>query len=339
MKRRNLKAVFAAMLGAYLCACDSNQDTAIQAAGPRQEGGKAGGGFDSAVLAIKAGKSTQEEKNSAIDALVSRYGHYGVTPQIVAPVAPEDGAIQPGPLGKAANVTYYYPKKGQDFGNNFILGTPGLIVHPGQMYISWTARPPGSTADPFLVAYYQTIAGKAVSPIVVVGLNDDYAGSLDSRITWTNQTGSDQTVYSNAFAYSSSTGGTATLVSLVVGGTPQVLTYNMQGLVEYQNNITAPLPADGCSGPISDRLTLRAIARGRYTYCVMLVNSQTMRGGSICNLVDHPSQTLNLPGPATPSGYPNFMLWYATSQSEGSDASGDYPNYAGFQYQAHSCPN
>jgi hypothetical protein len=339
MKTRGLIAAFAAMLGAYLCACDPDSDTAVQAAVPRQESGNAGSDFDRAVLAIKAMKATQEEKTSAIDALASRYGHIVAAPRAANPVIPDDGTIEAGPLRKVAgdwSVVRFYPKKGHSFGNDFVLGTPGLLVRPGQTFNSWTARPAGSVADPYTVAFYQTrISGNAFR-INVVGLSDDIEGSLDSRISWTNQTGSDQWVFSYAFAYSGSTGGKATLISKVDGGTPQAITDEMHGLVEYGNNKSTPAPADGCTGPNFDRLSLHTVSRGGYTYGIMLVNSETMKGGLIYNDNGIATQTLNLPGPATPSGYPNFMLWFATSQAEGSGTGGDY---TGTQYQAYSCPS
>ncbi|HKP94192.1 MAG TPA: hypothetical protein VJ385_00405 [Fibrobacteria bacterium] len=90
-----------------------------------------------------------------------------------------------------------------------------------------------------LCTYYQAGGSGANGAFAmkVAGLNDDNAGSLDSRITWTNQTGLAQWVHCYAFAFSGSTGGTATLVSQVNGGTPQVMTDDMHGLVEYDNNI------------------------------------------------------------------------------------------------------
>ncbi len=342
MDSRILKLAIPAVLGACLSACESPSEAGKgpQAQQPPASAPGAASAFDRSVMAIKAMDAGQKEKLAAIEALASRYGHILVPRADPDPSFHAEAQDAESPSGealaKAAAVSKYYPKKGHNYGKQFILMTAHQ-VKPGQTLTSWTARVAGSTVDPFVVALYEPGGNSVSSPfqVNVAAWGDDTPDGLDPRITWQNNTGASQWVHIWAFAYSPSVSGEATLVSIVNGANPQTYSGEMLGLAVYDNNISSPAPAAGCTGPLSDRITMRTVSDGGWMSGAMLVNTQSMKGAVIYE--DHRiQQTIDVAGPAMASGYPNFLLLFTTAQGAGA---GSFGNYAGMQYQRYSCPN
>lgn len=338
MRISKLTSLLYAVMGACLLACQQPSETP-EGSPSTEPAAESVSAFDRSMLALKAAHPDMQERLAAIDDLAARYGRHIEAPATLPdPVLHEMETSEPGPqgLGKTAAVTRYYPVRGRSFSNTFTLWNAPW-VEPGQTLTAWTARSPNSAADPFLVAFYREDGTLTEFNMRVVGLNDDHGGSLDSRFTWTNNTGVRRSIHVIAFAYTPSVSGEATMVTTVNNANPLVRTGPLGGTAIYDHNMTSPAPAAGCVGPLGDRLTLRAIANMTgHPLFAMLVNSQSMRGAMLYNTQGVISKTLDHTGPVTASGYPNFLLLSVTNvlQPPPADAV-----YSGIQYQKYSCPN
>jgi hypothetical protein len=330
MKSLNQKHLIAAMLGACLFACNSPSDP-VDAVPDPGASPESGSDFDRSALSIKAGPYSQQEKISALQALASRYGHV-MTPQANPDPAPnleEIGKPVAGALGKAAASNRYFLMKSETLRNSFVL-EDFRVVKANQTLVASTTRPAGSTADPFLVAFHDTrlIGDRHAMLTKIVGLNDDDAG-LDSRFSWKNTTGKDQGVEILVFAYTPELSGRGTLTTTINGGTKRTFTGTFAGIATYNDNMNT-LPIANCSGPLSDRLSLQILQRGDAFYSAIMVNHVTMTGGSVGISGTQPDVVLDMPT-ATPSGYPSFMLLYATGSATVNGT------YVGRQDQLFNC--
>jgi hypothetical protein len=344
MNPPRLKIVLCAALGACIIACEQPSDSArpIRASGAVLG---TGSDFDRSVLAIKSAHADPKERIAALDALAARHGRI-LAPQTSPDPAFEDAespASQAGSLGKQAAVIRRFGMKSGFFGNDDILGLV-VLVKPGQTLTAWTTRPAGSSVDPFLVAMThdgpRTAQGGYI--VKVLGLNDDNPqnGSVDSRVVWKNATGVDQGVHVKAFAYTPSVSGFATLHTQVDALQPKTHAAEMGGIAIFFNNFGS-VPND-CTGPLSDRISLQTHEGNAFTYGVLLVNAETMKGGVIYSEQLLKMQVLDLavggaPLSPAPNGYPNFLLLHAVGLI--GPTRPEVAVYRGMQWQQFSCPN
>jgi hypothetical protein len=314
-----------------LAACNSPDRVVSPAAAPENRGAA----FTRDMMALKAKGLPEAEREEAIRALLARYGQ---APVYVPPkiVGDAEGAAAAEPLAKSAITSAWKTVKTTTFDFPYAMEEDINVAPGGTLTATLTAAPGQDFTDPFLLAYYKSagVYDANAFRIQVVGFDDDADGTLNSRISWTNNTGSVQRVSVIGFAYSPATGGGMELRTHFppypgpTGLTGSVTSFlNVSGIAKY-NDEAGKFP---CLGPTDTRVTLsRVSGSNTLGHTALVVDSRTLTGA----LVRVSNQNMNV-GSVVASGYPNLFLTFVPRQ--------DYPvddgvtRYTARQQNAYVC--
>jgi hypothetical protein len=296
-----------------LVACDRMEPTpASPAQNPELEAqGKSGGAYDLEIMALKQKNLDGEALEAAIRAVQARHG---LVPEPSQKMVGPAGA-KPLPLEKEAAFLAIQVVKSFEFELPFAM-QEDFVVQPNAVLEAWTARSPGSTVDPYLVAFYTTNAaqGNAKYTFYLAAANDDQAvGDLNPRILWKNTTGVSKTVRIMAFAYNFNSGGEATLI-VRNNGIAWHETGIMRGQTQYTNNVGGGVPA-GCSLTGKDRIALTRQEGGGFQNGVIAVNLVTKKGGYLHEgAADY--QTLDLLDVINSGSSNGFLMGFTLDQGQ-----------------------
>jgi hypothetical protein len=186
--------------------------------------------------------------------------------------------------------------------------------------------------DPFLVAYLKEGSSSAET-IKVIGYSDDIgSANRNSVISWTNNTNAVQTVWYAAFAYSTATGGFATIVANSNGTGTTFGNARIGGLKQFGGN---PLPAapSNCF-PSATRLSLQVLSGGFSDAYALVVDTQAMKGGLLHVNSAAPTQLHELPW-IVHNPYPSFVLLFRNTTGAANDPS----SWRFIQRDIYSCVN
>jgi hypothetical protein len=268
--------------------------------------------FDRELIAAKTGNEDPARREQAIRAVLDKYGvayPHADEPAQPLPAEATDGAE---PVGRAAAKTAFISSAWNPLRRDFTATNDihtfwnSVRVENGESYV---AAAIGNTAsvDPFLVAYYYEDENS--SPLVkVVAYNDDISGdNRNSRISWTNNTGTVQHIATVAFAYSSATRGQAHLVVNTTRFTQSILNAEIGGLHQY-GATALPAGPTNCF-PSATWTWLQGLSGTPKIGKALVVDTKAMRGGVL--QVSHVGgETLvNLPW-SVDDPYPSFALFF-----------------------------
>ena len=263
--------------------------------------------YDRELIAAKAAAADPALRERAITAVLDKYG-------IVHPPA-RGYSLEPATtLSAAAKVAGQSPVVRRDFkaGNDIHTYRSSVSV-PNSQSVAISVAGSTDNVDPFVVAYYvdDNPASSTAYKVRVVGFNDDISNTnRNSWIHWVNNTGNSKTVQFVAFAYSSTTRGKGSIISIVGGAYVHNLTNReIGGLSVYGAKALPPIES-GCY-PSSTLVTETPRFGGGYRGAALVIDTQAMRGGYI---EDRPSigpQSLDFSWPLH-NPYPSFALLFQT---------------------------
>lgn len=260
-------------LGLALCACDSsvNEPTPVS--------------MDEEITALKARETDPVRVEAGYRAILARHGY---------PVAASDAPVSIGtqaaeaalgnPAAKQAGYMKMVYKKVKDFTFSYRFAYHVTVNVAANSYINVSADRIEAPTDPVLVAYYKTGGSSTAYTIRSPYFNDDKDdGTRNAYISWTNNTGAAVSLEILAFAYSSSTKGTAKIT--ITGPDGSKKSYlGLEAYPEYKNSVSGPF--EGCGFPAGTKISLTRLVGGGFMSGLFALNRGTMRGGFIHESVD-----------------------------------------------------
>jgi hypothetical protein len=315
--------------------------------------------FSKEAYAIKSREKDPAKAKPAMRELASRLG-YPVPPQespasqaVPGPVSGEVSSEVSGEgiraLGKAAasrwtqtravNVIYHF-------------GNSRLVTVPSQAVLQVTSAQVDGASDPMVLGFYKSVSSGNASAYWVkfVGYNDDFApGNLNSRFTWTNNTGATKTIRIVSWSYPGTAG--ATTLAHTVTQTGRRLsaassTMWVSGSLESLTHI--PSDFNGCAGPQASQVGLTKISAGSAAFGSSLVafNENTMEGAFIrdtqyalqLNTTLLQGGSSFLLGFFEGDGYQPSPMDESPESLDQLDAHYGYPFYTAWQKDRFDCP-
>jgi hypothetical protein len=235
--------------------------------------------FAKEAYAIKSGEKDPAKIKSALRELRSRYG-YPVMPEEL-PASKAVSGKNPGALGKAAASEWTLVRA---LRTNYFFAHSLVVSVPANALLRVSATQVDGGTDPMVLGFYKSTTSTNSKAYLVkfVGYNDDIApGNLNSNFSWTNRTGSAQSVRLVSWSYPG-TYGTTTLSSRV---TQNSLTHSksstmwVSGAMEPETGLAPSFEA--CTGPLASRVIFTA---GRFNpptpfgSSLVAFNKNTMEG-------------------------------------------------------------
>jgi hypothetical protein len=325
---KHLPASLAAVVLA-LAGCNAPDRPATTVAAPESRSAE----FTRDMLALKAKGLPDAEREDALRALLARFGQ---APAQVSPaiVSEPEGGTSAVPLEKAAAATSWKTVKTTPFTFPYVIKQEMNVAAGGTLTATLRAAAGADFTDPFLLAYYQSSGevGFKSYQIKVVGFNDDDNG-LNSRFSWTNNTGSVKLVTVIGFAFSPSTGGPMVMNTSYppfpgpTGGTGlESSLLIVSGIAKYDNEVSK----FNCLGPTTTRVSLTRVGSTSLGHTAVAVNAKTLTGA----LVVGSTQTMDV-GSLVASGYPNLFLTFVPWQDI--DVDDGVTHYTARQQNAYAC--
>lgn len=303
-----LKSGLAAGATFLLLACNSSEPMS-SAAG--EEGPAAPLALDREILAIKANETDPSRIDTRIRESLLKHGFAANLPE--ANPVPGNTSIGGSVATPKVSAWGFHAVKEITGRSSTYSFTHIVDVEPGEA-LEVTAERGQPATDPVLVAFIrQPSSNPDAHTIQVVGFNDDFGGTLNSRILWKNTTGIHQTIWLVAFGYNSTTTGTGTVtVKYQVGG--QVIAFKnapFWGKVQYYNSST---PDGTCASLNTSRITASLIAGWTDVggqIAALAVNTQSMSGAFVALPKGKAPQSESIIfSPAIPAYAKSFVLGF-----------------------------
>jgi hypothetical protein len=305
-------------LGLALSACNQSQPIAPAGKSPESQEFPAGQPtpFEKDLLALKAEITDQDEFDVAVLDVIRRHGLRAPAPleEPLGPLGPDSKESAPtAALGKTAAVKSSFPRRLQ-FNNRTALGWTVTVANGATME-AWTEiQQNDAVTDPYIIGWYQTsgIDGDTQYKLKVIGQNDDYKFSRNSRFSWTNGTGTSKKVHVLAFAHSLSTRGPITFHTKASAGAAK---YSQSGTLNaYRYTQFMPPSPEfiaGCGAPNLSIIRLdRKDGLAFSTSGLVAINLATMNGA---NIHTHNSGR-ELLKEVLPAGPKYFLIGYSFPQ-------------------------
>lgn len=260
------------ILANALIGCDP-ADQAVPSQAPAQEpGGDAltpdqNSAYVSQVMELKSQVEDPARLESELARLQSRFGirsgsAFGASVGRTGATGPGATLALPKAAASGDEIRYeFYTAKSGEITFPYAM-VKTLTVQNGAQMTVVTDRSSAGT-DPYMMAFYSEFGDPdRVGVIRIIGLDDDGAGNLNSKIVWKNATGAAQKVKVIVFAYNSSSTGpcrleyrnSAAAIPIVISGT----------LRATRDFATAANPGACNLGPMDTRITLKRISGGGY---------------------------------------------------------------------------
>jgi hypothetical protein len=325
------------VVGLLLGACDRGESVPQSVTPSDAQGQEAQSpAYARDIMALKARETDPKKISDEIANIQARYGY-------VPTKAPEDAQWYPtlvpqaAPLAKVAAgpVTQYLQVKYNRI-NNYVALHFEASVGAGQTF-SATATPKEQGVDPVLVAFYKTSGTSSACRVKLIGLNDDFGGSLGlgSFISWTNNTGATKSVRVLAYVYNENTFGNMNLVAKV---TYQQNTYayssvtkNVGARLDYDYNFI-PNSLSTCGAATASRIWLRKSQSLTTGTGILAINPVNMTG----SFIRETNATLDLPE-VMPEGRPYGIVAFWEADGYTSEASYPYNEWYYGQNNLYTC--